>query len=232
MHAVALAQELGISEVIVPPDPGGFSAWGMLQSAVRQDFSEPYFQNFADLDAAQLDERFLRLGEGARTSLVAEGVSEDRITLVPRLDMRYQGQEHTLTVNLPTNISPSSDDALKDLRGRFEDTYRTRYGHSNPEAELETVNLRLTALGDVGRPLLTGNYQPDQPSDLPSKTSQVLFTGGAHSTGRYHRENLPPGCDITGPAIMEEATATTVIPPGGSATIDRFGCLLIEAPPL
>ena len=230
MHAVALASELGISEVVVPPDPGGFSAWGMLQSAVRQDFSEAFFRGFADLDVSDLEDRFAKLGEAAVAGLLGEGVDRARITLIRRLDMRYQGQEHTLTVTLPPGDTGS--DSLGTLRNRFEETYRTRYGHSNPQAPLETVNLRLTALGDVGRPLLQDNYRPARPSDLPSQVGPVLFTSGSHPTGRFNRDALAPGCSIAGPAIVEEATATTVIPPGGSATIDPYGCLIIEAPPV
>ena len=107
MHAVALAQELGIDEVVVPPDPGGFSAWGMLQSAVRQDFSEAFFRDFANLDTTDLEDWFARLGEQAFSSLLGEGVPHDRISLIHRLDIRYQGQEHTLTVTLPNGLSPS-----------------------------------------------------------------------------------------------------------------------------
>ncbi len=232
MHAVALAQELGIREVIVPPDPGGFSAWGMLQSAVRQDFSEAFFRDFSDLDARDLHDRFARLGDRAVSSLLGEGVAADRIGVVQRLDMRYQGQEHTLTVTMPNGAPGARDDRFSALRRRFEDIYAARYGHSNPEASMETVNLRLTALGDVGRPLLANNYQPDQPSDSPSKTTPVLFTSGLYPTARYNRHTLPPRCAIDGPAIVEEATATTVIPPEGSATIDEYGCLIIKAPPL
>ena len=229
MHAVALAQELGITEVIVPPDPGGFSAWGMLQSAVRQDFSEAFFRDFADLDVEDLESRFTRLGDRAFSSLLGEGVDAHRISLIQRLDMRYQGQEHTLTVTLPNGVSPTGDGRFAGVRQRFEDTYRARYGHSNPEASLETVNLRLTALGDVGRPLLQDNYRPNRPSDRPSKISPVLFTTGSYRTARFNREALPPGCSIDGPAILEEATATTVIPPEGTATIDDYGCLIIKA---
>ncbi|MDE0121254.1 MAG: hydantoinase/oxoprolinase family protein [bacterium] len=232
MHAVALAQELGIREVIVPPDPGGFSAWGMLQSAVRQDFSEAFFRDFSNLDTQDLGARFARLGDRAVSSLLGEGVASDRISLVQRLDMRYQGQEHTLTVTLPNGVTPAREDRLTALRRRFEDVYAARYGHSNPEASMETVNLRLTALGDVGRPLLQGNYQPDHPSELPSKTTPVLFSTGLFPTSRFNRHTLPPGCSIDGPAIVEESTATTVIPPEGKATIDEYGCLIIEAPPV
>lgn len=232
MHAVALAQELSITEVIVPPDPGSFSAWGMLQSAVRQDFSEAFFRDFAHLDTEDLRARFDRIGSQASSSLVGEGVASDRISLIQRLDMRYQGQEHTLTVTMPNGLTPSGGNRFADLRQRFEDTYRARYGHANPEAQLETVNLRLTALGDVGRPLLQADYRPEEASDEPSKTTPVLFTGGSYPTSRFNRETLPAGCAIAGPAIVEEATATTVIPPGGSATIDEYGCLLISVPPL
>ncbi|MDE0230893.1 MAG: hydantoinase/oxoprolinase family protein [bacterium] len=232
MHAVALAQELGIGEVIVPPDPGGFSAWGMLQSAVRQDFSEAFFRDFDDMDTDDMDARFTRLSELAVASLLGEGVDSDQISVIRSLDMRYQGQEHTLTVTLPNGVSPAREDPFTTLRKRFEATYRARYGHSNPGASMETVNLRLTALGDVGRPLLQANYHPEQPCDEPSKTTPVLFTAGSFPTSRFNRETLTPGCSIEGPAIVEEATATTVIPPGGSATVDRYGCLIIGAPPL
>ena len=186
MHAVALAQELGIADVIVPPDPGGFSAWGMLQSAVRQDFSEAFFRDFADLDTTEVEARFARLGERAMSSLLGEGVDHDRISLIQRLDMRYQGQEHTLTVTLPNHASPNGHLAV--LRERFEETYRARYGHSNPDASLETVNLRLTALGDVGRPLLAGQLPPRSP---------VRFTVQDHTGPIRHRflpdGPLPPG---------------------------------------
>ena len=232
MHAVALAQELGIAEVIVPPNPGSFSAWGMLQSAVRQDFSEAFFRDFADLDTTDMHGRFTKLSDLAFSSLVGEGVAHDRISLIQRLDMRYQGQEHTLTVNLPDGVPPSEGGQFAALRQRFEDTYSARYGHSNPEAALETVNLRLTALGDVGRPLLQANYRPLHPSDAPSKTTPVLFATGSQPTARFNRDALPPGCSIDGPAIVEEATATTVIPPEGSATIDEYGCLITKAPAL
>ena len=235
MHAAALAQELGVSEVIVPPDPGSFSAWGMLQSAVRQDYSEAFFRDFAGLDAGGLESRFTELGGRAFAGLRAEGVAADRISLIRRLDMRYQGQEHTLTVTLPGGAALSQDGAeggLAALRRRFEETYRSRYGHSNPEAALETVNLRLTALGDVGRPLLPPAPQPDRPSDRPFRTGPVLFASGAHPTGRFDRAAMPPGCSIEGPAVVQEATATTVVPPEASARIDEYGCLIIEAPPV
>ncbi|MYH56248.1 MAG: hydantoinase/oxoprolinase family protein [Acidimicrobiia bacterium] len=228
MHAAALAQELGIAEVIVPPDPGGFSAWGMLQSAVRQDFSEAYFQDFGGLDLADLTDRLARMGRSAFAALHSEGVPEDQISLIRRLDLRYKGQEHTLTITLPSGDSREEEGLrLDDLRRGFESVYRARYGHSNPDAPLETVNLRITALGNVGRPLLKPDYQPDNPSDTPSKTTPVLFEDGLHPTARYHREALRPECALAGPAIVEEATATTVIPPHTSATIDQYGCLII-----
>ena len=106
------------------------------------------------------------------------------------------------------------------------------YGHSNLEAALETVNLRLTALGDVGRPLLQANYRPHRPYDAPSTTTPVLFTTRSYPTAWFNRDALSPGCSINGPAIVVEATATTVIPPDGSATIDEYGCLIIKAPPV
>ena len=231
MHAVALAGELGIEEVIVPPDPGGFSAWGMLQSAVRQDFSQAYFRDFSALDHSELEHRFSQLEEQAHSSLRSEGVPPDEITLIQRLDMRYQGQEHTLTVTSGGAISAAGGD-LQALRAAFEDIYRARYGHSNPQAPLETVNLRLTALGDVGRPLLAGDYRPERASESPSKISPVMFGGGAQPTARYNRDLLPTDCSIEGPAIVEETTATTVIPPRGWATVDQYGCLIIKAPSL
>ena len=111
----------------------------MLQSAVRQDLSETFFRDFADLNPTDVETRFAALVEKAFSSLLGEGVNHDRISLIRRLDMRYQGQDHTLTVALPGDVSPAGNNQFATLPQRFEDTYSARHGHSNPEASLETV---------------------------------------------------------------------------------------------
>ena len=227
MHAVALADELGVPEVIVPPYPGAFSAWGMLQSAVRQDFSHPFFRNLSGLTSADVTDVFATLGTEARASFDAEGISSEETSMRYEGDLRYVGQEHTLT--MPIDIdSGDVDRALIDMSESFHTVYEKRYGHANRDADLEFVNLRLTALGDVGRPLLAKGSPPEATAAL-DETTQAMFEGRWYETKRLARSSLVAGTSVAGPLIVEEETATTIIPPRWTLTLNEYRCLVISA---
>ena len=148
MHAVFLARELGIREVIVPPFPGAFSAWGMLETEIRKDFSRTYYTPLAALDhadsgqtLAELETRRLRLARRrrhhrARPARVAHAV-----------DVRYVGQEYTLTIPLLSAgraVAAGFDRAVAD---RFHAAHLTRFGHANPGAPVEFVIVRADGPG-------------------------------------------------------------------------------------
>ncbi len=230
MHAVFLARELEIREVIVPPLPGAFSAWGMLETAVRSDFSHAFYAGLQRADRAELAKLLEEMELEGRSALSGQGVAEPAVRVVHSLDLRYEGQEYTLVVGL---------DGLEEVRGprfeelvagRFHSTHERRFGHANPGAPIEVVALRTTVLGDLGRPDPAPKPVEDARS-WPSERRRVVFAGEEHETEVVRRADLPIGACLAGPAIVVEETATTVVPPGSSFRVDPFGTIIIDVGP-
>jgi N-methylhydantoinase A len=226
MHAVFLARELGVGEVLVPRYPGAFSAWGMLESEVRKDASRAYYAPLGDLEAAHLV-RLLRELEGEGFSgLADEGITRDTGRVEHALDLRYAGQEYTLTVPLTGADEPLEDGFAATLSGRFDEAHETRFGHANPGAPIEVVVVRSTALGDKGRaePVAMDGAG----AEYPSTTRSVTFDGETHDALMVWRDDLPRDAVVAGPAVISEDTATTVVPPAARAVVDRFGALVVS----
>ena len=225
MHAVFLARELGIKEVLVPRFPGAFSAWGMLETEIRKDFSRAYFTQLALVDHAHLGATFAELETEAFDSLTSEGITRETGRVEHAIDIRYVGQEYTLIIPLTgadEPIDPGFDEAIE---ARFHDAHLTRFGHSNPSAPIEFVVARSTALGDLGR--ATPAAQASASSDYPSTTVDVVFGRSALPSRLVRRDDLHVGSTVAGPAIVTESTATTVLPPGSTLTVDAFGTLVV-----
>jgi N-methylhydantoinase A len=227
MHAAFLAQELEIGEVLVPPYPGAFSAWGMLETEIRKDFSRAYFIPLAQLDHADLAGAMAALETEGFEALAAEGIGRETGRVEHALDMRYAGQEYTLTIPVERADEPSSSAFDEALAARFHIAHDTRFGHSNPGAPLELVVVRATALGDLGRvdPQRSGL---DANPSYPVAERQVVFGRRERTTSIVRRDDLVPGATVAGPAVIVEQTATTVVPPGCTARVDEIGTLLIE----
>lgn len=227
MHAVFLARELGVREVLVPRFPGAFSAWGMLESEVRKDASRAYYTPLADVDRAQLADLLGELEDDGFRGLADEGISREAGRVEHALDLRYAGQEYTLTVALESAGEPRADDFAATLSGRFDDAHHTRFGHANPGAPIEVVAVRSAALGDKGRaePVVMDGAG----ADYPSTTRRVTFDRETHDAVMVWRDDLPRDAVVAGPAVISEDTATTVVPPGARAVVDRFGTLVVSA---
>lgn len=214
-QAAALAEELQIKEVIVPVYPGAFSAWGMLQTDVRHDFKETLY-GFWDLtEVAILDAAFSALSDKGRTYLQNEGIKSASVSFERSVDFRYHGQEYVMTIPLPDG--PIDMDAV---RASFDVAYDRQYGHSSPEARVEMANIRLAALGRLPRPV---NAPPAPQVARPAGERQVYFTGQPQKTAILDRNSLTPGATMHGPAIIEESTATTLLPPGWQAQLITGG---------
>jgi N-methylhydantoinase A len=226
MHAVFLARELGVREVLVPRFPGAFSAWGMLESEVRKDASRAYYTPLAGVDRAQLADLLDDLEDEGFRGLADEGISRAAGRVEHALDLRYAGQEYTLTVPLESAGEPRDDDFAAKLSGRFDDAHQTRFGHANPGAPIEVVVVRSTALGDKGRaepiPLEGAGAQ------FPSSSRRVTFDRETHDALMVWRDDLPRDAEVAGPAVISEDTATTVVPPGARAVVDRYGTLVVS----
>ncbi|MFI6322899.1 hydantoinase/oxoprolinase family protein [Nonomuraea sp. NPDC050556] len=215
MHAVFIARELGIGEVVVPRFPGAFSAWGMLEADVRRDLAQPYFVSGADLVPEDLSARLALMESEALEALAAQGVPVDRRRVEHAVDMRYEGQDFTLTIPAGPALS------LERLAADLAEAHTSRYGHATPEAPVELVALRTTGFGSF----VKGPALSSEPQDGPRAVRDVIFDGVAHPTPVVRRSAVE---ELAGPAIVVEETATTVIPPGCLARVDGNGFLIIK----
>ena len=216
-QAAALAEELEIREVLVPVHPGAFSAWGMLQTDVRHDYKETLYSFWDLLDVGTLEAAFADLTAKGRQHLLSEGIAEDAIAFERAIDFRYYGQEYVLTIPVPDG--PIDMDAVRD---RFDAAYLRQYGHSSPENRVEMANIRVAALGRLERP---GSAPPAREAARPARERSVHFAGEPVPTPILDRNGLEVGDAVDGPAIVEEATATTLVPPGWRATVVEGGHL-------
>jgi N-methylhydantoinase A len=220
MHAVWLAEELEIGEVIVPWSPGTFSAWGMLQTDMRHDLSALYYHPFQEVDAEGVAGVYRTMEEEGRELLLGEHVPADDMYFARSADMRYIGQEYAVNVPVPAELD------LEQTEAAFHDAHLVRYGHSTPGAPVEFVSLRVAALGRIEAG--TVPYRPPAGGEDPSLGSrEVVFEGERRTTPVLHRPRLVPGARHDGPVVIEEDSSTTVVPPGYSVAVDELGNLLI-----
>ncbi|GKY87710.1 hydantoinase/oxoprolinase family protein [Sinisalibacter aestuarii] len=216
-QAAALAEQLDITEVIIPVHPGAFSAYGMLQTDMRHDFKMTYYGDWGAVDPAEITAHFEALEAEGRAHLKEEGMADDDISFERSVDLRYEGQEYVLTVPAGTGtVDPAT------VRAVFNDAYQQQYGHSSTVAGAEVANLRVAALGRLKRP---GLPSPVDRQSRESHSRPVYFDGAEHATTVVRREAYALGDTISGPAIIEEETTTTLIPPGWTVEVITGGHL-------
>jgi N-methylhydantoinase A len=220
MHAVWLAEELEIGEVIVPWSPGTFSAWGMLRTDMRHDVVRSFYRPLAELQAGEVAEAFASLETEGAELLEAEGIDAADRYVARSADMRYVGQEYTVNVLVGASIS------LEEIDAEFHEVHRTRYGHATPGAPVEFVNLRLAALGRIATAESRHAAVPEE-ADAVLGRRTVVFDGTGHETPVLMREWLPPLSRHPGPVVIEEQSSTTVVPPGHVAALDEQGNIVI-----
>ena len=228
MHAVFLARELGIREVIVPPFPGAFSAWGMLETEIRKDFSRTYYTPVAALDRSDLARTLSELESEGFISLEDEGITRETGRVVHAVDVRYVGQEYTLTIPLLSAEEPLEPHFDTAVAERFHAAHDTRFGHANTGAPIEFVVVRSMALGDLGR-IDPVRRDGSGEASYPASSAEVTFLRRSLPTQMVQRDDLPVGSRVEGPAVVSEPTATTVVPPGATLRVDPFGSLVIAA---
>ncbi len=218
-QATALAEELRIGEVIIPVHPGAFSAWGMLQTDVRHDFKETLYGFWDLMELSRLEDAFEALARRGHDHLIAEGIAPDDISFERAIDFRYYGQEYVLTI--PLADGPIDMDCV---RTGFDAAYARQYGHNSPENRVEMANIRLAALGSLPRP---ENAPPAPLAAKAARTRDVYFDGAAQPTEILDRNAIVTGGIVYGPAIIEEATATTLLPPDWQARLAEGGHLVL-----
>jgi N-methylhydantoinase A len=226
MHAPFIASELGIDRIVVPRAAGAFSAWGMLTTDLRHDSSQTFVVALEELDRSTLETSFARLEEGLRNLLISERVPAGDMRFRRSLDMRYRGQEYFINVTIPEGVW--SAPLLKRL---FDEQYERTYGHKNLAEEVETVNLRVEGRGSLGsrKPAVIDFFaDSSSPEERAPRRGRTFFEGEPRDTLFIERKSLSASDVLDGPAIVEETSATTVVPPGFHLRLDGFGNLRVE----
>jgi N-methylhydantoinase A len=219
MHAAWLAEELEIEEIIVPNDPGTFSAWGMLQTDIRRDLTVNFYNSFASLQKEKIQNSFNKLKTEATELLAIENVKIEDMSYSLTADMRYIGQEYYVNVEIDKSID------LDKINHDFHGTYKKQFGHSTPEGPLEFINLRLIAEGKINK---SNSLKTEKDSNVVQNSSRnITFNNKKFNTEILNRSNIQSNKKINGPLIVEEETATTVIPPHYILEKDEFGNLII-----
>jgi N-methylhydantoinase A len=227
LHAVAIARELGIRRVIVPTAPGVFSAFGMLFSDLRYDYVRTWFTRLDDADFAAMERIYGKLEAQGRRAIASAAVKPEQITVKRAADMRYVGQEHAVTVDLPNEVFARKDRAA--IKRHFDEMHEQRYGTSAPAERAEIVSLRATVTGVMRKPpherIAAGDASP--PAAAHTGKRPVYFGNGFTDTPTFARAHLRAGNRIEGPALVEEHASTTVVLPGAVVEVDAFGNLVI-----
>jgi N-methylhydantoinase A len=233
LHAVDVARALGIGAIIVPAAPGILCAQGLIVSDLKEDFVASARRVF-DADAiATLSGRIDNLVAEANEWFASEGVEESARRLDLVIDMRYVGQNFELAVAVDRVDGAGAIPQLpgiEKMKQLFFDAHEKNYGFFNPEDPVETVNIRLTARGQLNKP---GAVETDGATvgeiAVASARRTVFFNADdAVDTPVYDRATLRAGHEIAGPAIIDQLDTTTILHPGDRAHVDSQMNIIIE----
>jgi N-methylhydantoinase A len=230
LHAAELAAALDVPRVLVPRAAGALSALGLLTSDVVYDYGTSRVRDWTSVDPDAVEATFREFEATGRERLADEGIPPDRRRFERSLDVRYAGQAFDLTVDAPDRIDPG---ALETVAERFHERHEERYGHASPGEPLELAAVRARARGLVDPPDLRAAGGGDL-TDARRETRPVRFdpgvVGGEESreAAVYERERLPTDTTFEGPAVIEGAESTIVIPPDAAGRRDGHGTLHLE----
>ena len=227
VHAAAVAEELGIARILVPPRPGAFSALGLLCSDVVHDYIRSELSPLSRLAPEHAEELFAELETRARADLASEGLADSDARLEREMDLRYAGQGYELRVSLE-GIGAMNAAALAAARARFDEHHARIHGHAAAEKPVEVVSYRVRAR--VAVPKYKARELPAHtgPAPAPKGRRQVWFDAArATDVPVFEREAIGRGGKVKGPAIVEQMDATTVIPADWDGEVDAFGNLTL-----
>ena len=227
LFACSVAAELEVPRVIVPVAPANFSAWGILTSDYVDDQVRTKVLSFDDRHIGETLPVLAELSERTVRAVAGYGFKREDIVLLRRLDLRFENQEYTITVDLEPDWMDAKT-LLARARAKFVAAHRRLYGHGDPAANLEQVSVRCRAIGRVRAPEVAKMSTPAKVAAPKSRMVYFQSTSGPVPTTVIDRETLASGRKLQGPAIVDEWTMTTVVPPGWDCMCDEYGNLILE----
>lgn len=230
LHVSLIARELAVKNVVVPPLPAVFSALGMLMADARLDVVQTGVRTVDASTTDEVEAVFASLESECRQQLLEGAIQIGELEFLRAADMRYVGQEHTVTVSVPT-LAPGAKGA-EILKQAFDAAHEQRYSHSAPDEPAQIVSLRVSAVGKLSKPELVkiaeGDAEPRPEARRGVRGIVFNPVDGPVISEVFSRPALLSGNRIQGPAVIEESTTTTLLRPGDTAEVDAFGNLRIE----
>lgn len=225
LHAAEVAQECGISSVLVPHEPGTMCARGILLADISRDFVRTQLAMLSEdswRTVGRVMEEMLREGEA--------WLAQERVPQADRrfhfyIDARYRGQTHDIRVQMNTVEQADQTRFIE----AFHQAHRAQYGHDNPGLAIEIVTCRVQAVGLVAKDMAR---TPPASGSAPKWDERQVYFGSGHgwtSTRIYRRDSLSVGTELIGPVVIDEMSSTTVVLPGQQAVVDRFGNIRIQS---
>ena len=229
--AAEVADQLQIKQVIVPPNPGLFSAFGLLSSKIEHEFARTLFRRATEIEQHEMGEVYNQLELQTLSAMKADGYQPGEVNIVRQADLRYSGQAYELTV--PVDGGPIGTTIVEDIIESFGAEHHRTYGHRAEDDPVDLVNLRVigSAFPRGASAISPCVEMTDQGNALTDdKPGRMVYFGAAHGqleTSIINRKDLL-GQHQDGPLIIEEYDATTVITPGWTGTLDALGNILMK----
>ncbi|NLG69351.1 MAG: hydantoinase/oxoprolinase family protein [Firmicutes bacterium] len=220
LHAIRLAEELGIRRVLVPRHAGLLSAFGLLVADVARDYVQTRVSLASSLTPVEMRQQFERLMDRAVEELTGYGFSPEELVFYQSCDVRYQGQAFELSIPVAGLPDPA------EVARQFHEEHRQRYGFASPGEPVEIVNYRLKAV--VPRSVEEINFAPPAGVEPRAESARALIDERWQECLFVDRRSLPVGYAFTGPAVVEEETSTCYVPAGWSASVLENGSLWVE----
>jgi N-methylhydantoinase A len=228
LHATMIARELRIAKVIIPFAPGHFSAYGMLFADLRRDLVNTWFKPFAEASFDEMEALYRTMEKRGADDLQRSRDMMIEVVNQRGADMRYVGQEHAVSVDIPIELFKMQD--RDGIKRHFDAVHQTRYGFSNADEKAEIVSLRSATIGLMRKPERAAMAEGGASAETAARGKRTVYFSGFGNVDAqtYDRALLSAGNRIEGPALIEEHASTTVVWPQDKVEVDAFGNLHIE----
>ncbi len=233
IHAVRMAQELRIPRVVIPLIPGTFSALGLITADARYDMLRSYVSRASQSDPGQIQEIYSEMEEEGLRKIGELGFKKEEILLNHEVAMRYVGQAHEVTFEVPLR-QKIDHRFIKKLEDMFHDRHQYLFEHSSPDAATEFVTLSASATGPIAKGQMFEIEKGSPSADQARKKNREVYFEESNDyvdCPTFERSLLKAGNILTGPAVVEQMDTTIVIPPKQKAKIDKFGNIIIDVAP-
>ena len=228
LHAAALARELNMSQVVVPPMCGDLSAFGLVVSDIMHDYNQTLAKKQKDIKPQELLASFRVLEDNGVNQLRHEGVKDEDIVLEWSGDLRYEGQSWELNIPIPRTPTLGHHE-IQNILSDFHKLHMEAYSYCNPEQLVEFINLRVRAIGKNPPVVLRRQAADPTPLSQALKEKRAIYFEGSGfiEVPIYDREKLGPGTRLIGPCLIEETISTVLVPQGCSSVVDEYSNFII-----